>query len=93
MSRVFYHINWDPLNPLLRIWNKKIFGNGHANVTKAANELSKMHGLVDEIGYIDLLDQEEKKAQSFIDQAIHIEDRFWMNKMGNKWFIKGGREH
>ena len=79
------------LKEKLKIWNKEVFGNIHCFVKEAEDKLKVVQDLIHLNGHTDVLMQEEKKAQTSLDEALHRQETFWQEKARVGWHLNGDR--
>jgi hypothetical protein len=79
------------LKPILKDWNKNVFGDVHTKVAKAVAQVDAIQQVINDSGYTDSLGDEEKAAQIRLDEALKIQEYFRKDKSRSKWFIEGDR--
>jgi hypothetical protein len=79
------------LKPILKAWNKEVFGDVHTNVANAVAQVDSIQQIINASGYTDALGDEEKLAQTRLDETLRIQEHFWRDKSRSKWFIEGDR--
>jgi ribonuclease HI len=79
------------LKPILKAWNKEVFGDVHTKVANAVALVNSIQQIINDSGYTDALGDEEKLAQIHLDEALRIQEHFWRDKSRSKWFIEGDR--
>lgn len=79
------------LKPLLRTWNREIFGNIPQQVLTTAKKLEDIQLQIDHLGFTaDLASQEVDCLTSYND-ALNVERNFWREKSRRSRFINGDR--
>jgi hypothetical protein len=79
------------LKPILKAWNKEIFGDVHTKVASAVAEVDSIQQIINDSGYTDALGDKEKLAKICLDEALRVQEHFWRDKSRSKWFIEGDR--
>ncbi|MCH80720.1 DUF4283 domain protein, partial [Trifolium medium] len=79
------------LKDKLRIWNKDSFGNVQNMVRQAEIKLQVIQDRIDGSGHSELLMKMEKNAQMDLNNALNIEEMFWLEKSRVKWHLDGDR--
>jgi len=63
-----------------KVWNKEVFGNVHALVYDAEQHLANIQNQIQLSGHSDHLMNEEKKAQTNLEDALNKHETFWQEK-------------
>jgi len=75
----------------LKAWNKEVFGNIHALVTEAESHLPNIQNQIHVHGHSNHLMNEENKAQTNLNDALHKQETFWQEKAKLRWHVDGDR--
>lgn len=75
----------------LKSWNKETVGDVHLNVEKAQAALDYIQAQGSELGYTDLLLEEETTAQVKLHKALLDQEEFWKEKARINWHCQGDR--
>lgn len=75
----------------LKDWNVNVFGNVHARVNAAIQNLNLIQEQIDRNGFSDSLFDQEKMAQVDLQQAIHYQESFLQEKARLNWHTSGDR--
>jgi hypothetical protein len=79
------------LKDQLKCWNKEVFGNVHAFVKEAENNLADIQSQIQLHGFTDMLRDSELRAQAKLDDALQRQDWFWHEKSKVNWHVEGDR--
>jgi NDP-sugar pyrophosphorylase family protein len=79
------------LKEQLKCWNKEVFGNVHAYVKAAEEALEEIQNQIQLTGYNSSLRENEKRAQSKLDDALKRQEWFWHEKSKVNWHVEGDR--
>jgi hypothetical protein len=79
------------LKPVLKIWNKDVFGNVQQNVDKALATVNDIQNKINVNGYSDDYATVERNAQKALDTALNQQEQFWKDKSRVQWLIEGDR--
>lgn len=75
----------------LKVWNRDVFGNVNNNVEEAEKKLSNIQSQIQLIGHSDHLMDEEKQAQTSLNQALYRQEVLWQEKARIRWHLDGDR--
>ncbi|KAK9930542.1 hypothetical protein M0R45_027578 [Rubus argutus] len=79
------------LKPLLKDWNRTVFGNVDLVVDLARISLEKIQLDISEAGFTDDRHNKEIEAHNVLANALLIQDQFWSSKAREKWVRDGDR--
>lgn len=79
------------LKNALKSWNKDKFGNVHAKVKSAEENVNRIQQQISISGYSDALMDQEKITQYDLNQALHFQELFWKEKSVIDWQNAGDR--
>jgi NDP-sugar pyrophosphorylase family protein len=79
------------LKEQLKGWNKDVFGNVHAYVKEAEDDLAGIQNQIQQSGNNNSLREIEKRAQSKLDDALKRQEWFWHEKSKVNWHVDGDR--
>lgn len=75
----------------LKDWNKNKFGNVKDAVMNVEVKLKDIQNSISLSGYTDILQVEEARAQHNFENALIIEEAYWLEKANIKWNCEGER--
>lgn len=73
----------------LKEWNKCVFGDVNIRANVALQNLDSIQQEIDANGGSDLLFDQEKAAQLELQDALHNQEEFWLEKSRLNWNIHG----
>jgi hypothetical protein len=79
------------LKQKLKDWNHNVFGNVHAIVKTAENNLAAIQDVIDDQGLTDNLLAQQKIAQINLENALNKEEAFWQERAKSQWHLEGDR--
>lgn len=79
------------LKTILKVWNKEVFGDVHAAVQTAEDNLNQIQNDINLQGLFDTLLDAEKLAQTNLELCLKQQETFWKEKAKINWHLEGDR--